>query len=142
MVWFVSRWCSAICLLVWPFLEVRFCAVNIVIRIPASLSDVNCTFAVTARVMSYIFTDKWSARQSRICMIKSSQLRCRCYHCPFRRTVDVSSDKILVLVGYVKIMFLIFVLLDKLFGAFQTICVRLVKSNCFVWWQVVGWFVE
>ena len=49
-----------------------------------------------------------------------------------RRTVDVSSDKILVLVGYVIIMFLIFVLLDKLFVAFQTICVCLVKSNCFV----------
>ena len=30
----------------------------IVMRIPASLSDVQCTFAVTARVMSYIFTDK------------------------------------------------------------------------------------
>ena len=49
-----------------------------------------------------------------------------------RRTVDVSSDKILVLVGYVIITFLIFVLLDNLFGAFHAICVRLVKSNCFV----------
>ena len=49
-----------------------------------------------------------------------------------RRIVDVSSDKILVIVGYVIITFLIFVLLDNLFGAFQTICVRLVKSNCFV----------
>ena len=34
---------------------------------------------------------------------------CFCYQCPFRKTVGVSSDKILVLVGYVIIKFLIFV---------------------------------
>ena len=140
MVWFVSRWCSAICLLVWPFLEVRFCAVNILMRIPASLSDVQSTFAVTARVMSYILRINDSRDNLGYAFkVVAVAVPLLSY---LRRTVDVSSDKILVLVGYVIITFLILALLDKLFGAFQTICVRLVKSNCFVWWQVVRWFVE
>lgn len=99
-------------------------------RIPASLSDVQSTFAVTARVMSYILPINDSRDNLGYAFkVVAVAVPLLSY---LRRTVDVSSDKILVLVGYVIITFLILVLLDKLFGAFQTICVRLVKSNCFV----------